>query len=120
MVTDVIRVPITLKCTFLVVLWGKSCDRNSRPDDSQADTTEPVTFPQQTLSDLWIMLHYHHISLWRMEAQDCSCMNTHTCRPFPQALLIIVVSNDCLKKMLRLSRVIDAEFASTVSCNWWP
>lgn len=35
---------------------GKSSGRTSRPEDSWTDTTDPVAFTRQTLSDLWIML----------------------------------------------------------------
>lgn len=31
---------------------GKGCGRNLRPDDSQNDSTDPVTVTQHTLSDL--------------------------------------------------------------------
>lgn len=75
---------------------GNSCSRNLKLDHSQADTTNPVTVTQHTLCDLWLMPHYHHISLWSMET-------------FSQTL----------RQLFWLS-ADQADFLSTVSCNWCP
>lgn len=81
-VADVIRVTITLMIGAISICCRWFCEEKLWPDLGawwQWDwySTDPVTITQHALSDLWLMLHYHHISLWTIEAQSCSCMNTH-------------------------------------------
>lgn len=121
----VIWVAITLEIGAISVCCWWFCGEKLWADlgpwwQSDWYSTDPATITQQALFDLWLMLHYHHISLWTMEAKGCSCMNTHkhtrTHRPFPHALLIQVLSKR-LEKMCMIQR-----WTGKVSLysNWWP
>lgn len=86
----------------------------------RTDTTDPVAIKQHTVwSDLWLMLHNHRtvspFGAWRLGTAAALTHTDHFHMPY----LILVLSRDCLEKILWLSAE-QVALLSTVSWNWRP